>query len=131
MTGSTAEDAGLERVTQRDILSAVNAVRQELSERIDEMTAEMRRNREEHERRHLDETRVAVEDHAAIRQLQAGHTEHGVEIRAVQATVATHATFWAELRGMGTMLKLVFGTSLIGALTGIVALLAVLRDLPR
>lgn len=128
---STPDEPGMERVTQRAILDAVNAVRLELGERIDELTAETRKYREDHERRHLNETRVAVEDHAAIRQLQVGHAEHAADIKSVQGTVATHATFWAELRGMGTMLKLVFGTSLVGALTGIVALLAVLRDLPR
>lgn len=121
----------MERVTQRAILDAVNAVRLELGERIDELTAETRKYREDHERRHLDETRVAIEDHAAIGQLQVGQREQAADLKATQATVATHATFWAELRGMGTMLKLVFGTSLVGALTGIVALLAVLRDLPK
>lgn len=129
MTGATAEDAGMERVTQRDILSAVNAVREELSERIDKMTAEMRRNREEHERRHLDETRVAIEDHAAIKQLDLGRQAIAGDVKSLQATVAAHATFWAELKGMGTMLKLVFGTSIIGALTGILALVVVVRDL--
>lgn len=129
MTGATAEDAGMERVTQRDILSAVNAVREELSERIDKMTAEMRRNREEHERRHLDETRVAIEDHAAIKQLDLGRQAIAGDVKNLQATVAAHATFWAELKGMGTMLKLVFGTSIIGALTGILALVGVVRDL--
>lgn len=119
----------MERVTQRDILTAVNAVRQELGERIDEMTAEMRRNREDHERRHLEETRSAVEDHAAIKQLEIGRQANAAEIKTLQTTVATHATFWAELRGMGTMLKLVFGTSLIGAITGFIALVVVLRDL--
>lgn len=124
-------DAGMERVTQRAILDAVNAVRLELGERIDELTAETRKYREDHERRHLDETRIAVEDHAAIKQLEIGRQANAADIKTIQTIVATHATFWAELRGMGTMLKLVFGTSLVGALTGIVALLAVLRDLPK
>lgn len=119
----------MERVTQRDILTAVNAVRQELGDRIDEMTAEMRRTREDHERRHLEETRIAVEDHAAIRQLEVGRQANAADIKTLQQTVAAHSTFWAELRGMGTMLRLVFGTSLIGAITGIVALIVVVRDL--
>jgi len=116
-------------VTQRDVLNAVNALREELGERIDGLTAETRRYREDHERRHLEETRVAIEDHAAIKQLELGRQANAGEIKALQVTVATHATFWAELRGMGTMLKLVFGTSLIGATTGIVALVVVVRDL--
>ena len=116
-----------DRVTQRDILHAVNGLEERLGERIDAIAQETRQFREAHEQRHLVEGRQAIEDHAAIKQLDLGRQANASEIKALQTVVSGHATLWAELKGMGTMLKLVFGTSVLGALSGLLALATVIR----
>lgn len=118
-----------DRVTQRDVLNAVNGVGEQLGERIDAITAEFRQWRELHERRHLEEMRTSIEDHSAIGQLALADAAHGARVGKVEDDVQAQAKLWAELKGMGTMLKLVFGTSVIGALTGLVALFVVVRDM--
>lgn len=114
-----------DRVTQRDILHAVNGLEERLGERIDGLAREQRQFRETHEQRHLADSRQAIEDHAAIRQLQGDHKERSADLKALQTVVGGHATLWAELKGMGVMLKLVFGSSVLGAVSGFLALAVV------
>ena len=131
MSGGPAdpEAAPTDRVTQRDVLNAVNGVGEQLGERIDAITAEFRQWREAHERRHLEEMRTAIEDHAEIGQLAVTANAQGTRLTKNETDIQAQAQFWAELKGMGTMLKLVFGTSIVGALSGVLALIVVLRDL--
>jgi len=117
------------RATQRDIVDAVNSLESALGGRLDNLSREFREWRETHERRHLDEMRVAIEDHSAIRQLEIGRHKNASDIASLENTVAGHGTVLAELRGMGNMIKLVFGTSVIGAIAGIIALFVIVRDI--